>query len=1759
MDILVIGGGGREHAIVTALKKSARVGTVYCAPSNAGINSEAEPVEAKVNEFEKIAAFLADHPSVEMTVVAPDNPLADGLVNYLGERGHRAFGPTKEAAIIEASKAFSKDLMKLNGIPTAKYETFKDHEEALEYVRRQEYPLVIKADGLALGKGVIICQNLEEAEEALIEIMLNEKFGKGNTEVIVEEFLVGREVSILSFTDGKTIVPMLSSQDHKKAFDGDLGPNTGGMGAFCPSPYYTPDIAKTTYETIMLPTMHAMNKLGRTFKGVLYFGLMMTEKGVSVLEYNARFGDPETQAVLPLLKTDLVDIMEAVIDERLDEIDIEWSEDTAVTVVAASDGYPGNYEKGKKITIGDVGECKVYHAGTALNEEGDLVTNGGRVLALTAIGSDIPDAREKAYAAMQNVSFEGMFYRTDIGLKPEPQVEEEPEAVEEEGMEAASVEEIAEEAVEKVAEEEIVAEEEPAEKTVAEDDPVAEEIPVAWETPVEGVATQEEALVEEAVPAEQIVEEIPVAEEVVAEDEGDSSIFRIFVEKKVGFDIPAKRVKDDLSNVLKVDVKNVRMFLRYDVDGLTKEEMDKAIVNVFSEPPCDTVYREKLPSMSGYRVFGVEFLRGQYDQRADSSEQCVELLLDGKKPLVRTATIYAVETDDDAIVERIRRYLVNPTDSKLCEMKKPRSLEFEAEDNSAIEKVEGFLKWSKKEMEDYHSRNGFAMSLKDLLFVRDYFKGKRREPTVTELKVIDTYWSDHCRHTTFLTELKNVDLGDNAELKKGYQLYQSLFKQIYAKRKDKYVCLMDVATIGTKALKAMGRLTDLDESEEINACSVKVQAKLENGTTEDWLVMFKNETHNHPTEIEPFGGAATCLGGAIRDPLSGRVYVYQAMRITGAGDVFQDVSDTMPGKLPQRVISKTATAGFSSYGNQIGLAAGIVHEVYHPNYVAKRLETGFVIGAAPAQNVVRERPVKGDMIILLGGETGRDGCGGATGSSKAHNVDSVTECGAEVQKGNPLTERKIQRFFRNEKATRLIKKCNDFGAGGVAVAIGELADGLDIYLEKVPKKYKGLTVTEIAISESQERMAVVVAKETAREFLRLVKEENLSGTVVAKVTDTARMRMFLNGATVVDIERKFLDTNGVRQTADVKCRTFRKEGVTAVYGEDTANALSAGDYTTALKSVLADPNMMIQKGLQETFDSSIGAGSVLAPFGGKYQLTPAINMAARLPMTDKNCRTVSLCSWAFDPAITEKNPYAGGQLAVLASVSKLVAGGANPDKIRLTLQEFFRRMNGDPKRFGEPFAALLGALNAQINLHAPAIGGKDSMSGSFEDIDVPNTLISFAMACMDVEDVKHNVFNAGQTLYRVRLSENGVPDYAKIADIYNKVYQDLKENRLVGATVTERGGAIGAIVHGIIGNKLGVRFTAMNESLFTADLGDLILAATDFVPAYAEKIAEVTDDGMITGGVETTVEEALDILSGHEKIYPTTKESNGYLETISYFKKGKTSDLHIVKPKVFIPVFPGTNCEYDTAKRFLMEGAEPQIFVVKNGNSSEIAESVKEMEKLIRASQILMFPGGFSGGDEPDGSGKFIATTFRNPYLQEAVADLLEQRDGLALGICNGFQALIKLGLLPHGKITPMKEDSPTLTFNTVNRHVATVVRTRIATTASPWLSDFKVGDVFAVPISHGEGRFTANDSQMEKIVENGQIATQYVDFNNNATMASPYNPNGSRFAVEGLISENGRVFGKMGHTERYHKGLYQNLDENFDMNIFRCGVKYFK
>lgn len=1242
-------------------------------------------------------------------------------------------------------------------------------------------------------------------------------------------------------------------------------------------------------------------------------------------------------------------------------------------------------------------------------------------------------------------------------------------------------------------------------------------------------------------------------------------IKRIFVEKKPGFDVEAQKMKQDLTeNLLLSGVTNVRVINRYDVEGITDEEYAAARNLIFSEPPVDVAMDEAIDLPQNARTFAVEYLPGQFDQRADSAAQCIQILTAGEKPVVKSARIYVIEGDlTDGEFDAVMHHTINPVEAREAAMEKPISLETPADVPADIVTIDGFITADGAGIKALAERMGFAMDLDDLKFCQEYFRDtEKRDPTFTELRVIDTYWSDHCRHTTFSTILEDVafEEGKYAPMMESvYQDYQKTRADL-GRGEEKPECLMDLGTIGAKALKSAGKLQDLDESEEINACSIRVPITV-NGKEEEYLVMFKNETHNHPTEIEPFGGAATCLGGAIRDPLSGRSYVYQAMRVTGSGDPRQKVEDTMKGKLPQRTISTTAAAGYSSYGNQIGLATGQVVEIYDDRYAAKRMEIGAVIGAAPKRNVIREVPQKGDVIILLGGRTGRDGCGGATGSSKAHTDTSLSTCGAEVQKGNPPEERKIQRLFRKEEVTRLIKRCNDFGAGGVSVAIGELADGLTINLDAVPKKYDGLDGTELAISESQERMAVVVAAKDVETFIAYASDENLEATVVATVTDENRLLMNWRGNTIVNLSRDFLNTNGAKKYAKVEV-VSPKEGIFQTETQE-------GSLKEAWLKTLGKLNVACQKGLAERFDASIGAGSVLMPFGGKYQWTPTEGMAGKIPVLDGDTDAASIMTFGYHPGIATKSPFHGAVYAVVESAAKIAAMGGDYKKARLTFQEYFERLGTDPKRWGKPFSALLGAYWAQMKLGLPAIGGKDSMSGSFNDLDVPPTLVSFAVAVEKADKVLSPEFKSvGNKLYLLSLphDENELPDFDALDKIYSALYRESQKGTVVSASVLKEGGLARAVSEMAFGNMLGADLTADKETLFALSIGSILVEATDavdFNDIPAREVGVVTDRKEITAAGETiALADALKAwTTTFRSVYPIyAREGNNPTEEKLY-TGGPTIVAHdkFAAPRVFIPVFPGNNCEYDSQKAFLRAGAKCDVFVIKNLSSKDIMYSMEEMKKRIDAAQIIMIPGGFSGGDEPDGSGKFIATAFRNPKVKEATMNLLNNRDGLMLGICNGFQALIKLGLVPYGEIRDITEQDPTLTFNTIGRHISCMAYTKVVSNLSPWLSGCKVGDVHAIPISHGEGRFVANESVLNTLTQNGQIATQYVTPEGSIALHPDYNFNGSFSAIEGITSPDGRVLGKMGHSERQGESVARNIPADQDQKIFESGVRYFK
>ena len=1250
-----------------------------------------------------------------------------------------------------------------------------------------------------------------------------------------------------------------------------------------------------------------------------------------------------------------------------------------------------------------------------------------------------------------------------------------------------------------------------------------------------------------------------------------NSVKRVYVEKKQEFAVQAKELKQELKSYLGIQtVENVRVLIRYDIENISDATFETACNGIFSEPPVDILYKEEFEVKEGSRIFSVEYLPGQFDQRADSAVQCVQFIKEDEMPVIKSATTYVIEgaiTDEEFAA--IKAHCINPVDSRETGMEKPETLITQFEEPEDVKIFDGFKDMEEDKLKELYDSLGLAMTFKDFLHIQNYFKGEeKRDPSMTEIRVLDTYWSDHCRHTTFSTELKEVSFGEGdykEPIVNAYKHYLNTHSEIFAGREDKFVCLMDLALMAMRKLKREGKLEDQEESDEINACSIVVPVVVD-GVEEEWLVNFKNETHNHPTEIEPFGGAATCLGGAIRDPLSGRTYVYQAMRVTGAADPTVSVKETMKGKLPQKKLVTGAAHGYSSYGNQIGLATGAVKEIYHPDYVAKRMEIGAVLGAAPRRAVIRETSDPGDIIILLGGRTGRDGCGGATGSSKVHTEESIETCGAEVQKGNPPTERKIQRLFRREEVSKLIKKCNDFGAGGVSVAIGELADGLQVNLDKVPKKYAGLDGTEIAISESQERMAVVVDPRDVEQFLAYAKEENLEAVEVAVVTETPRLVLSWRGKEIVNISRAFLDTNGAHQETTVAVDIPNREDSILVK-EDV------DDVKEKWLNTLKDLNVCSQKGLVEMFDGSIGAGSVFMPHGGKYQMTETQAMVAKLPVLTGKCDTVTMMSYGFDPYLSSWSPYHGAVYAVLESVAKIVANGGDYSKIRLTFQEYFRRMTEDPSRWSQPFAALLGAYDVQLGLGLPSIGGKDSMSGTFQDIDVPPTLVSFAVDVAEQKDIiTPELKKAGNKLVwlRVEKDQYDLPVYAQVMDQYGKFREDIQNGNIVSAYVLDRHGIAAAVSKMAFGNGMGVKIESNvdKRELFAPAFADIIAeVAAEKVSELAityTVIGEVTDKAALEyGDVTIELKEAVDTWKAPlEKVFPTVSgqtEAKAVKEQLF-----NTDSIHICshkigQPTVFIPVFPGTNCEYDSAKAFERAGAKVITKVFKNLDAADIRDSVAEFEKAIAQAQMIMFPGGFSAGDEPDGSAKFFATAFQNAKLKEAVEKLLNERDGLALGICNGFQALIKLGLVPYGKVCGQTAESPTLTYNTIGRHISKMVYTKVVTNKSPWLQGAELGGVYTNPASHGEGRFVASEEVLNELFANGQVATQYCDLNGTITMDEEWNPNGSYRAIEGITSPDGRVLGKMAHSERRGDSVAINIYGEQDLQIFESGVKYFK
>lgn len=1644
MKILIVGSGAREHAIGNSIAKNSKVSKIYFAPGNAGTLNLGENLDIKAMDIDGLLKFAVDN-KIDYTIVGPEDPLCAGIGDAFEGAGLKIFAPLKEAAILEGSKAYSKDFCIRHNLKTAKYLETTKYEEAISFAEKllnESGRVVLKADGLCAGKGVVIAGDMETVKDFCKEVLEGTKYGKNL--IVVEEFLEGFEMSLLCFVDGKNIIPLPTSRDHKKIFDGENGPNTGGMGTY--SPNSSADIyEKEIEEEILKPFMEGLKKDNIDYRGLVFIGLMIGDKGINVLEFNVRFGDPETQSILQRLESDLLETMMLTSEGKLSTTNLKFNNKKVITVVLASEGYPGDYEKGKEIIgLDSVKESRVFHAGTAL-ENGKVVTNGGRVLSVTAVADTFEEAFEKAYSDVSKINFKGMQYRKDIG----PMVK------------------------------------------------------------------------------------------------------RVYVEKKTGFDNEAQDLKENLIQSLNVKLDNVRVFSRYDIENMEDKDLEDIYFTILAEKPVDNLYagNDALDlQKSLVNPLVVEYHPGQFDQRKQGLLDTIAVAKSNSDVEAKCAKVYEFTGDLNADdLKKIEEYLINPVDQQKGQLLEiPTTLIQSFKSNLKNEVYNGFINFTKDELKNFLADHGLSMSIEDLEFIQNYFKSEKRDPNETEISILDTYWSDHCRHTTFNTTL-DIEFMENLQgldkiVKDSFEEYLNSRKEI---NRTKDVNLMDLATIVARYLTAKGNLEDVEVSEEVNACSIRVKANIKNENTgeinsEDYLVMFKNETHNHPTEIEPFGGASTCLGGAIRDPLSGRSYVYQAMRVTGSGNVLESVEETLKGKLPQKKITTEAARGYSSYGNQIGLTTGLVDEIYHDGYKAKRMEVGAVVGAAPEENVKRIEPTQGDVILLVGGDTGRDGVGGATGSSKEHSVSSIEESSAEVQKGNAPTERKIQRLFRNPNAAKLIKKCNDFGAGGVSVAIGELADSLEINLEKVPLKYMGLTPREIAISESQERMAIVVASKDKEEFLKYCHEENLQGVQVAQVTNSGRMIIKYEDMVIADLEREFLNSAGAPRFQKV---IVEAEGKVNFF--DKYSDLKVKD----LEERLSCLNVASKKNLIEKFDSTVGKATVLTPLGGKNQITPIQSMVCAIPSLKGKSLTASVMAYGFNPYLSEESQYLGGYYAVIESLSKIAATGANPLKARLSFQEYFEKLGEDEKIWSKPLKSLLGAFAVTKELGIPPIGGKDSMSGTFEDIHVPPTLISFALTTEEVENIISPELKGEKLLglIETKRDENNLLDLNEFVANLKVLRDEIIKGNIVSAYAITHKGTLPMLFEMAIGNDIG--FNVELQDLYSGKYGSFIVEYKNEVDSI-KKIGESTGESLVVNGKEldknlvNAYKNPLSTVFAGEKEY----ESPVKLNSTDIIKRKTKSDKPVENPKVILTVFPGTNCEYDMARAFEKEGAKAEIFVFNNLNNEEINKSIELLAEKIKSAQILAIPGGFSLGDEPDGSGKFIANVLRNPKIAQAIQVLLEENDGLIIGICNGFQALIKTGLLPFGKICEIKEDMPTLTYNSNGTHIARMVRTKALTKDSPWLSQVEFDKEYIIPISHGEGRFVCDENTFNELLENNQIATTYVD-----------NPNGSYYDIEGIISKDGKIIGKMGHSERFEEGLHKNIPNMELQPVIRGGVNYFK
>ncbi|MCD1146656.1 phosphoribosylformylglycinamidine synthase [Peptoniphilus sp. KCTC 25270] len=1642
MKILIVGNGSREHSIGQSIAKNKNVEKIYFAPGNGGTQEIGENISLGVNDISNLVDF-AKQVGIDYTIVGPEEPLVHGIGDVFEEEGLKIFAPSKEAARLEGSKAYAKEFCVRHNIPTADYL----ESESEDTIRQKALNLledngvaVLKADGLAAGKGVKIVYSEKEIESFLQEVFQEGKFD--SEKVVVEEFLDGFEMSLLAFVDGKTIRPLATAKDHKTIFEGGKGSNTGGMGTYSPNIEAEPFLEEIE-EIVLKPFLKALQEDEIDYRGLVFIGLMIGNRGISVLEFNVRFGDPETQSVLQRLDTDLLDLMMATSEGRLEEVEVKNNDKKVVSVVLASGGYPESSEKGVEIkNLDKAKEVMIFHAGTK-EEEGKILTNGGRVLTVTAVGDTFQEAMEKAYKGADEIEFNNKQIRRDIGPK----------------------------------------------------------------------------------------------------------VSRVYVTRKEGFDEAEKSLKKKIEEELGLTLEGLKHYLRYDLEGLTEDEVERLSREVLSEAPSDFVYfgEEALKVQANFEnPLVIQYLPGQYVQRNAGVLDTANAIFGHEHLKSHTADVYSFTGNlDREDVEKIEKYLVNPVDQMKGEVYGvPTTLEEEIVRNLENPTIEGFISLSEEELSSLLEDRGLAMSLEDLAFIQDHFKGLGRDINETELAILDTYWSDHCRHTTFLTELDiKVEEKVAPYIQEAFQRYLDTRKEL---NRTKPISLMDLGTIVAKYLKTKGIKTNIEESEEINACSIHIDVESEDpvtGKTESipYLLMFKNETHNHPTEIEPYGGASTCLGGCIRDPLSGRAFVYQAMRVTGSGDPRQKVEDTLESKLPQRKITTEAANGYSAYGNQIGLPAGLIHEIYHNDYVAKRMEIGAVVGAAPTDWVTRAVPAPGDLILLLGGRTGRDGVGGATGSSKEHDAKSLFTASAEVQKGNAPMERKLVRLFRTEEVSKKIKRCNDFGAGGVSVAIGELADGLMIHLDRVPLKYEGLTPKEIAISESQERMAVVIDKKDLAFFQKACEEENVECTQVAEVTEEPTMKMVYGDTVIAELSREFIDTSGVS----------RHQKVEMVEGNIPRFMGRFNEYGLKdLEKRMTDLEVLSQKNLVEKFDQSVGKGTVLSPMGGKNQVTPTQAMVATVPVVDRRSKTASAMSFGGNPDLLKESPYLGGYYAVIESVAKLVATGAKPADMYLTFQEYFEKLGEDPNRWSKPLEALLGAFDSTMDLEIPPIGGKDSMSGTFRDLDVPPTLISFAIAPMNVEHVVSNVLQkAGNKLGYIqpKMVEEKV-DLKDFLEKANRLTDEIAKGNVKSAIAITHLGSLPHLLISAEGNGLG--FDVKLEDLYNAKYGA-------FLVEYVEDFAEVEEIGVVTekeikvngesisyDGISQKWREGLNEIFPPE-IGKASEEKIAVNKTIS---RPRVSSKAVAVPKVTIAVFPGTNSEWDTAESFRRAGAETDVFVFRNQTAEENLQSIETLAEKIKDSQIFAIPGGFSFSDEPDGSAKFIANVLRTEKMKEAIDVLLKDNDGLMLGICNGFQALVKSGYLPNGVAEPQKEDSPTLTFNDNHRHVARLVTTKSISNDSPWLQKVELGKEYRVPISHGEGRFVINEEKAKELIENNQIAFTYVD-----------NPNGSTLDIEGIVSPDGKILGKMGHVERADENLFINIPDVEIIPVIESGVAYMK